>query len=362
MLATGGALIVLGSLVRWESFLGAAAISAPVGLIVVWYATRWAALGVEFGVRAIATAALTLAFVGGFQIANRQYYQRDPEWRNFLTFNALRAQFNDYSWIRYTPETQAIFDRVHWSENDQAMIANWYFDDPRIYSLANLREITSSHAWAQEQVSGRMIGAYWREIMSDRSLWAFWLFLPLGIGFARNRRLAFRFLAIATSLIALLLLALMFTKIPPARVYYPAYAFQVLVSLLAMRFGAERAPLAVRDWVVFNAVIVRNQGSKRRETHLSLDLSQPFVNFAVAAMLTIVLLSNGYQEYRHGRRMRRENAAMLAAIDKIHPRDDQLFVIWSSCFPFEAILPLDSPARSLEISICSAWVGCSNRR
>ena len=349
MLVAAGALIVLGSLVRWQSFLGAAAVAAPAVPIVLWRIGRGSPAGGKFVRPALLTAALTLAAIGGFKLLNAQYYQRDPAWREYLEFNTLRLHFNDFQWTRYTPETRPVFDQLPWSENDHAMIANWFFDDPRTYSLENLRKVVTGFPWGEQEVGWRDIRDRWAPIAADRSVWTLGMLLPLFVWTARNRRLAFALLAPATIAAVGLLLCLTFTKTPPSRVYYPALAFPFLLTLLLVRLGPERR---ARGQLVIQAAVIRIRGERRSVVTGSFDLVT-LLHFAAILAALIPVSAGLYREYRHARTACKENEKLRAALAAIRPRDDQLFVIWSSCFPFEAILPLESPALLRETHLLS---------
>src|SRR5699024_3272157 len=98
---------------------------------------------------AVVTAATVLCLAVGAQLGNAAYYANDPAWRDFFAFNTARAHFNDFNRIQYSPETRAVFDAVRWSENDHAMIFNFFVDDENVYSLENLTAIINGRDWAR---------------------------------------------------------------------------------------------------------------------------------------------------------------------------------------------------------------------
>jgi hypothetical protein len=65
---------------------------------------------------------------------NRWYYQRDPEWAEYLQYNQLHGA------IRTSPLKKSISQAapsVGWSKNDAWMFANWYFSDPDVFGSAS---------------------------------------------------------------------------------------------------------------------------------------------------------------------------------------------------------------------------------
>jgi hypothetical protein len=144
-LASGLALLVLASLIRLESMIGTVLIAVPAVAITIW-PLRKATL-----IPLVASATLGAAMISGFAAYNDAYYNRDPGWREFLRFNKTRVKFNDYGWTRYTPETAHVFGAVGWSENDHALIADWFFDNAQVYSEAHLEQVLDSYPWHERR-------------------------------------------------------------------------------------------------------------------------------------------------------------------------------------------------------------------
>ena len=343
LLAVGVGLMVLGSMVRLDSYYAAAAIVVPPSALIVWRVSRNAAAGTQIWRPALVAAVATQVLVSGLCYAHAKYYEADAGWREFLEFNPLRVKFNDYQWIQYTRETRSVFDRVKWSENDHAMIDKFYFDDPEVFSAENLRTITTGFPWVKAKANWRNVGTWWSQILHDYSLWPIWLLLPIYVGFARDRRWALQLLGVATATIVGMLFCLMLLKMPPARVYYPMFTFQLLIAVMAIRGGAASGDATSRPWLWLHVRLGRPRTDNSLAAVLGWGISVPLFTAAALICAVIGTILCDYRVYRYSRGALKTNQAVKAAFAEVAPRDDELVVCWGSCFPFEAILPLDSP-------------------
>ena len=346
MLAVGVGLMVLGSMVRLDSYYAAAAIVVPPAAFIGWRVSRGATAGAQVWRPAIAAAILTQVLVSGLSYVHLKYYEADAGWREFLEFNPLRVKFNDYQWIQYTRETRSVFDRVKWSENDHAMIDKFYFDDPNVFSVENLRTITTGFPWVKARANWRNIGHWWSQILHDNSLWPIWLLLPVYVWFARNRRWALQVIGVATLAIVGMLFCLMWLKMPPARVYYPMFSFQLLVALLGIRGGTADKRSNTTSSLWLHVHLGRPRTDRPQEAATGWGFTCPLMSVMGAGAVILAAIGaifGDYRIYRYSREAMKTNQSVKEAFAEIAPKDDELFVCWGSCFPFEAILPLDSP-------------------
>ena len=174
LLSVGVGMLVVASLIRLACIVPTILIAIPVAICWFAWPPRRAVL-----LPAATSAAACAVLVLGFAVYHNSYYNRDSKWQEFLRYNKLRAKFNDYGWIRYTPETASIFNAVCWSENDHAMIERWFYDDPVVYSEARLQRIVAANNWRTRSL---MIEYVWRHvemILRDKSLWPMFFLFPL---------------------------------------------------------------------------------------------------------------------------------------------------------------------------------------
>ena len=331
LLAGGVLLMVWGAIVRTDSFfLAMLAASAPLAVLLVRRGQLSTALPVCGAVAASLAAVLCL------NAYNHAYYERDPEWSKFYSFNALRLKFNDYRWTSYTPDSAPIFNSVGWTANDHEMIAHWFFDDANRFGEQQLRTVLDRRDWrAQRQANGYWRSAF-REMCRDKVVWYIGLSLPFAALLLRRNFRGQLAVASAAAMVALLLVAIaLLMKPPPARTYVPALAFPLALAMVLPR--NERRPakaereLSISDWFAWGA-------------------PQPGLRFALVATLLMATAAVGMHGVRLTRKGRKTAAAredLARYTQQLGPQDDLLFVTWASSYPFELISPLDN-LRSFE--------------
>ena len=364
MLVSGILLMMLGSLVRFDSYIAAMAISAIPLSILVWQLDRFRAPESRVWRTALATIVFTQIAAFGLQAAHQNYYSRDPAWRAFLDFNPYRVQFNDYAVTRYTAETKPVFDRVGWSENDHEMIRLWFFDDPQIFGRKNLQAILEGFPWAKEAVSLGKMSDWWRDIINNKRIWPLWALIPLQLWLARDRQFAFRHFLLLTASLDLVICGLMFLKQPPERVYVSLIAFQALYMLYLMREGDSTPEVhaiqimppggpvpAWRGVVLRGSIALRGTVSLRGSLSLRGTLSPWTASAALVAVAILGLLFGQSTAYRDSRRAVSANRQLHADLDRIGPLESDLFVCWGASFPLESILPLESPHRLRQLHL-----------
>ena len=236
-------LIFLGSLVRLACVVPVVIVACACAVGWLGWPRRRTVL-----VPAVATAAVCGALVCAAAAYNNAYYNRDPAWRAFWRYNALRLQFNDYRLIRYTSQTAPIFDAVHWTKNDYTLMLRWFYDDPAIYSEANLKHIVEATDWRTSREARDNLQGFFQLIVADRTLRPLLLLLPLFVwGRDRTTRAGRAACLGAAAACLLLVLLAVQTKPPPGRVYFQLMVLPLAMLLLAardtMRLPRRRWPL-----------------------------------------------------------------------------------------------------------------------
>jgi hypothetical protein len=327
------ALLVIGSLVRMEAFCMALTLSASVALLLLRPATR-AALAPVGSALAVGCALVGLAFLYNYAV-----YHGDPQWRDFLRRDALRRKFNDYEWTRYTPESVPAFAAAGWSENDHAMISNWYYDDPDVFTEAKLRAVSENHPWRIARLRRAFSLAVWKPILTERSLLAVLLALPFAL-FAvepcgRARRAMLASLALG---VLLLVLVTLNNKVPPMRVYLPimSFPFSLVLLFARPRWTTKRAEESRVCQEESPAPVVVAPRWWRAHPRSRLDV------FMIMALLVIAIFMGMYRQVRHSVNTTRMYQEVLTWIDLAQPNRDKLHVFWGPPLPLEATSPLDS--------------------
>ncbi len=340
MLALGAALMIWGSLVRFNSYIAVMAISAIPLSILVWQLDRSMAPQSRVWRTALTAIVFTQFAAFGLHAAHQRYYSRDPAWREYLVFNQYRAKINDYCWTRYTKETQPVFDRVQWSENDHNMVRSWYFDDPLIFSQQKMQSIVEGYAWPDATVSLLQKKDWWRAILIHESLWPLWALIPLQLWWSRGRCFAICHFLLLTASLGVILCGLMSLKEPPSRVYLPLFAVLGLYMLYLMRDG--KASTAASSGPILPPA---GQTSPRRGVILYRTLAHGFASAVLIAVAILGLLFGQSRASVDSQKAVSANRKLHADLTKIAPSEFDLLVCWGCSFPLESILPLESPDR-----------------
>lgn len=120
----GIAMVVLGSLIRFEMLLLAAAISLAPLFFLTTQLRRFAAV--------LAVAAF--AVFGGYAF-NRLYVRTRPDWNAFYAYTQVREEIHD---THRLSNVHGQIRRIGWTPNDQELFARWHYPDPVIYSYEHL--------------------------------------------------------------------------------------------------------------------------------------------------------------------------------------------------------------------------------
>jgi hypothetical protein len=337
LLGTGVALMILGSMVRFDSYIGAVAISAIPVTILIWLQDRATAPVQRIWRTALVAAVLTQVGAFGMQAAHQYYYSRDPAWQAYLAFNPYRVKFNDYCWTRYTTETKPVFDSVQWSANDHDMIRMCYFDDPQVFGRKNLQAIVEGFPWAREAVSLQKMQHWWHEILSNVRLWPIWALILLQVWWARDRQFAIRHFVVLTLSLDAFICALMFLKNPPGRVYYPLIAFQALYTLYLMRYCDSSSGEETELTSSTDRLLNEPRNARWHGTHF-----QGFISGAFCSIAVLGLCVGQYKAHRDSRTAVRANRQLHTDLARVDPLESDLFVCWGASFPYDSIRPAES--------------------
>ncbi|MCA9236054.1 MAG: hypothetical protein KDA44_11320 [Planctomycetales bacterium] len=342
LLSVAVSLIVLGGLVRFESFGLAMVIAAPVALFAATRSSRNAIISTGLA------GACAVALVAGAVAVDRWYYEHDPQWSGFRSLNQLRGKFHDDAWTEYTAETAPLFAEVGWTENDHAMIARWYSEDDATYAPEKLQTIIAGRPWQWERQSvGRYVATF-REIARNRAVLSVFLALPLVLIIAPAGTFGRRaVVATATFAIGLLVLITWAKKEPPIRVFFPVMSFPMFVAMLSLGWRSEAAATgAARNaWNLASGLwsikAWRQQTNWRR----------------LALGLTAVALAMGvYSQARRTAHVTTDRALLAKFLDQVPPDGQTLYVSWEAALPYELVSPLDNLAAWPQASFLSlAW-------
>jgi hypothetical protein len=327
----GCALLVWGSLIRFESLLITAVMFLPVAAVAAYAAPR-AALRRAIPASAALAVAVALYFV------NVAYYARDEGWKDFYAYNAIRARFTDYGRYLYTPESKPAFDAAGWDEIDYWMLMNWFYADRDRYSLANLQAITAKAPASPTPTLANIISQMVQHVPQ----------LP---GLPR--------LMLAVPCVACLTVGAWRRLVLPAVLFGLVFAVVVL-----MTWSGFWVPDRVASSLFFAAMIgitlqpgaadpPARPGGPGLETAFFHGVR---VTAGVMAACLVVWSYFGLTSVDEASVAKRRRAEK--AMKELNARPDQLFVVWREYFPFDdLVFPLSDPATMRPFKCVSmSWV------
>jgi hypothetical protein len=203
--------LILGSMVRFDSFVLCLLASAPACLLTArrpsdfW---SWQAIVVV----------ISLALAGGAYKLDKLAYQNNPEWSGFRESNQARVNLTEY--LRRTEDGRiplSVLERMEssgMSQNDHEMLTSFFFSNPRFFGrdqlLATDRAVSDSKATLPQ-----LKGAVFRATVSLLFDWRYAVPLLLVAFTARAKREAYLAVAFCMlSFLTLFALALYFKPIP----------------------------------------------------------------------------------------------------------------------------------------------------
>jgi hypothetical protein len=138
--ACGAALLVLSAMIRAQSFYFALLIVSPLIFIVLWEPLSLGMLCRRFAQRLWPLGVSLLLAIGAVEYDN-WIYARDPEWRSFRDYQALRATLFDFSVLQYAPNARFFYERLGWSQNDYNMFQHYYLADAQLSNKDTLASL-----------------------------------------------------------------------------------------------------------------------------------------------------------------------------------------------------------------------------
>jgi hypothetical protein len=319
----GCALVVWGSLIRYESLILAGLIAVPVALAAAYVAPRRAAwraipLGTSFGL----AVALNLL--------NASYYAHSPGWEEFYAYNAVRAQFTDYGYFTYSGAKGKGYREAGWDGVDLTMLTNWFFADRDRYSLEKMRRIAAS----APRTTVRSFWVKTNEVLHGLPNFPALIGLMVGcicgpfLTGSGWRRFALPATLFAAAFGLMIVLAVYFWL--PPRVAFGLFMGALAGS--ALRREDQDAP---NDW---------KSAGKERQSSSTKDLGIHEIMRRGAIVFAAVLLTwSLWKMSEADAAERRLHSGMLGVMQTLKPRRDQLFVLWREWFPIENLVhPLES--------------------
>ncbi|MDZ4818865.1 MAG: hypothetical protein SGJ20_07825 [Planctomycetota bacterium] len=322
-------LMILGGLIRFESLMLLLVLLMPVWAFFIYVRP----LRRQNFLRVAALASIVIFVSLACKSYNTAYYEADPAWRDFYSYNRLRVNFNDLRLVRYSEESKTAFDSVGWSKNDAGMIYEWYYDDEQRYSAANLTAILEGYNWARERISPANVVDGLYITLQQPKCWILLMAYPFLLYYVDRRHFNLQLLT-GVSVLAWTVIAglIMFEKLPPDRVWLPALGFPFAVGLLLTNKQSEYASKLNMCWTLITCPAERASERKYYTIY-------PFRIFiALLALNTMFCLWNAnYSQHRRSRARVRQHKTMDALLASPHVGKDKLIVGWANSLPYEGV-------------------------
>jgi hypothetical protein len=315
--------LVAGSLIRFDAFLLACVVLSPVISWMLWRACLQKA--------ARAPLLLLIACVAvGFSAArfNTWYYEHDPAWRNYLPFNAVRAEFIDWNHVAYDPQTAPVFTASGWLPIDLLMLKSWAFLDRERYDTKTLQAILDGLPPGERQPSRPWRSLFGR-LVADGELWGLWSCGAFCLIILAADKTA-RFMPLACYVAAGVTCALLYRHLHlPPRVYCPVFNACIVSAIL---FSAgPRSFRNRRPWT-----------------------ESAFARGAALTVIGAVIAWRGAATFRSNAHFLSFHRQAVQMMKSLIPKPNQLFVVWAGAFPLEYVtLPLDSDSMPRDFKVLS---------
>jgi hypothetical protein len=307
----GGLCFLMSFLFRFEAFIFSLLLAAPFllsGFLKGGMRRReWVTIAAVAGI-----AALGILF-------DYFYYQKDPGWKAYVQINPILNSCLEYQHWDYNPQTQPLFNSLGWSGNDFKLFFRDYYLDPDLYSSGKLQKISAFFGsfkvlpWASFP---RLFSTSTNQALYalQNIVLCFLAFLP----FCPPPRLR---LVLGNALWVLLVLAFLASYAKATeRLYLPAFSFLAALALTQARLPGKTGPLP---------------GKGKAPLRMKLG----FLLLGLMLALTVPLLARFFAVSAHFRERER---LLSGTVEALHPRPDQLYVVWNSGFPYEKIHAFDS--------------------
>lgn len=301
ILILGFTCILLSSVIRWESFVLSVLTAIP------FMAGMAAPKNFAFPKRAL--LCLLVALLAAACLYDHFYYERNASWKEFVRFNHAASAAIDWRDLDYNPKTKPIFEHDGWTFNDFNLFKNWYFLDDKKYNPQTLEEISAHFPLGKKGYLPLLLRSF---ASADIYQNIFLCTIAFALFCASHRRK----LLLGSVLwnVFLVLLLILFAK-PNERLLLPLFNYLLALSL----YHAE-PPRPLQPPRFFP-----NQIS-------------PFLLGA----LVILLIPSLYRFNAIDSYNRNKENLLKMSVRELNPKDNQLYVVWGSTFPYESISALDN--------------------
>ena len=300
VLAASAALLLLGSLIRWQSFQLAVMLAVPA--VAICLAAR---RDTRLLRRCLGVALVAGVVLGGCHAFDRWHYRGDDGWGRFYQYKKMMEQIIDFKNVTYTKEARHHFARVGWSRNDFKMARLFFYADYEHFSLEKMRELVAQFPGHKREVSAaQLVEGFEAFVGPHRGMLAIVLALMLFGRSGGAGRVHLASLGVTAAAVAGLVF---FMKPPPERVSLAMVSYLAAMGVFFAGGRLVSVPLRGRN----------------------------LVRGIALATLAIIAIALSIDNVATSRKNTRRSEALETALRDLGPEPDRLYVVWGSGFPWE---------------------------
>ncbi len=328
------ALVLLGSLVRWDSAKLAIVLATPLFLgIAVFHRIDLK--------RCLLLTTLLFAAIVAPKIVHDAIYATHPKLREFSKNADAFFQLHDLQRAQYTTETKNSFDRVGWSRNDFDMIMVRFYADKSVFNAEKAKQLlvgvsnpkpgssdqaslpsnvqqapaVASSSSASPPPAAIASSSIHTKIFEKSELILMLLavlYASMQMGF--SNRLTWVYLVVSGNAMAVCIYLQVFQKLPP-RVLYPVISF-----------------------VFLSGIVLKDSLPLKTETTRGFRWANHLV---VALFAMLFLMIELPKAARENEELKKLSTNLAAAVDDLNPSSKDLYVVFA--FPWELVDPKEDP-------------------
>jgi hypothetical protein len=306
-------LIIIGSMIRWRSFLLSLVLFLPVFIALFRFRDLKKMIPIASIVSLVVLSGFALhvlhKYIYHMDEIHKQHDERMPYINQFIDYNILE-NFSDEEKIDFIKQGG-------WSPNDYSMLKSWFYLDVNLYSKENAKRILDSLPLSTAKTTS---GGQWHIIsglMGKNMSVHLLLIALLGLLMARLPGKTIALLLIVFGLsISLSWYLISFYKIPPPRVFY---SFFMLLAILPVVFPVSNSILPKLKQVYYIAGAV------------------------AVALILMTKVPGAISKYNETKtKLTNYNTWLHREMQKINPDPANLYIAWTQSFPWEFMLPFDN--------------------
>ncbi len=297
--------LTLSSLIRIDSFYLVVILSLPLILIEI--------IKGNFKKQAIKKSVIVfvslLLIVPVCYLSNKMSYIKNDNWMRIIEKNKLVIEMVDNNKVtEYSPKTEYIFRDVGWTRNDFLLMGNWFFADDKIFSKEKMGKIFLGF----KDIPMKRNIIHFKNMLRSKLFYGTVLFIIFLIIQMNEKKKSD--LGIIVTIIAsiCMIIYLGYYKRLPARIYVPIFSF---VSFLVLFFTNS-------------------------DTGLKL-IKEGIIKFKVLFIITFIIFFL-FLGYMWNTSLQEKNAMIKERITGLHPKKNQIFLVWGNSLPLELLSVFDN--------------------